>query len=268
MPHGKTSSGRKPRDTVLERYIRERLRDRGILLMTHIVLGYPSFDTCFKVVEEMVRAGVDLMELQIPFSEPMADGPVILRANHAALENGATVRACLDFAGELASAFDIPFLVMTYYNIPYQFGVGSFVEAMAERAIRGAIIADLPPEEGLSYQSAMRANGLSSVYLFSPTSSDARMRYIASQTDGFIYCVARKGVTGQETAFSADVLLYLGRCRRASPLPLAVGFGVRDGKDVDFLRGKADIAVIGTQTIRILESKGASQVGRFIETLR
>jgi tryptophan synthase alpha chain len=253
---------------VLERYIRERLRDRDILLMTHIVLGYPSFDTCFKVVEEMVQAGVDLMELQIPFSEPMADGPVILRANHTALKNGATVRACLDFAGELASAFDIPFLVMTYYNIPFQFGVGAFVEAMAMGGIRGAITADLPPEEGVPYRDAMRAKGLSPVYLFSPTSSDARMKYIASHADGFMYCVARKGVTGQETAFSGEVGRYLGRCRKATPLPLAVGFGVMDRKDVDFLKGKADIAVVGTHAIRVLESGGPADVGRFIGTLR
>jgi len=255
-------------DTVLEPYIRARLRDRDILLMTHIVLGYPSFGTCFRVVEEMVRAGVDLMELQIPFSEPMADGPVILRANHRALENGATVGACLDFARELSAAFDIPFLVMTYYNILFKFGVGAFVEAMAERGIRGAIIADLPPEEELLYGNAMRANGISPVYLFSPTSSDDRMRYIASHAEGFIYCVARKGVTGQVTAFSAVVLPYLRRCRRASPLPLAVGFGVTDRKDIRFLTGKAEIAVVGTHAIRILESGGPNHVGRFINTLR
>ena len=122
------------------------------------------------------------------------------------------------------------FLLMTYYNIVFTYGVDAFVEAMAERNIRGAIVADLPPEEGLDYRNAMRAKGLSPVYLFSPTSSDTRMRYIASQAGGFIYCVARKGVTGRDTVFSSDVGGYLRRCREASPLPLAVGFGVKGNR--------------------------------------
>jgi tryptophan synthase alpha chain len=184
------------------------------------------------------------------------------------LEKGATVQRCLDFAGDVARAFDIPFLLMTYYNIPFTYGVDAFVEAMAEGNIRGAILPDLPPEEGLAYRNAMRRKGLSPVHLFSPTSSGTRMRTIASLAGGFIYCVARKGVTGRDTAFSADVGGYLERCREATSLPLAMGFGVKGGEDVGFLKGKADIAVVGSETIRRMEEGGIAAVGEFVRGLR
>ena len=139
----------------LETYLRKRLKKKDILLMTHMVLGYPSLEDSFRIIETMVGSGVDLMELQIPFSEPIADGPVILRANHKALERGATVEGCLNLAEEVARAFDIPFLIMTYYNIPFRYGLHNFIHAMAKRGLQGAIIPDLPPEEGQEYLTYM-----------------------------------------------------------------------------------------------------------------
>ena len=252
----------------LELYVRERLREKDILLMTHMVLGYPCFEDCFRIIKAMVGAGVDLMELQIPFSEPIADGPVILRANQKALENGTTVQACLNFAQEVAQRFDIPFLLMSYYNIPFKNGIASFVSSMAKMGLQGTIIPDLPPEEAQGYLKVLREHHLAPIFIFSPTTSDRRMRYIASFASGFIYCVARKGVTGANTNFSEDLAAYLGRCRRATSLPLALGFGVREKSDVDYLKGKADIAVIGTQTIRVAENRGIGPVGDFIRGLR
>lgn len=252
---------------VLDSYLRVRLREKDILLMTHIVLGYPSFKDCFRVIEAMVKAGVDLMELQIPFSEPIADGPVILRANQKALQKGTTVQGCLDFAKEVTHAFDIPFLIMSYYNILFKYGVERFVIDMPKRNLRGTIIPDLPPEEGQEYLKAMQEHGLSPIFIFSPTTPDARMKYIASFASGFIYCVARKGVTGANTDFSKDLTAYLGRCRKATSLPLALGFGVKEKADIDYLRGKADIAVVGTQTIKLVESEGTGAVGDFIRGL-
>ena len=114
---------------------------------------------------------------------------------------------------------------------------------------------------------AMAKNNLAPIYIFSPKTSGQRMGYIASFAQGFVYCLARKGVTGKTTAFSADLADYLGRCRKATPLPLAVGFGVRDQADIDFLKGKADIAVIGSQTIRVVEEKGTAAIGNFIRSL-
>jgi tryptophan synthase alpha chain len=253
---------------MLEHYLRERLKEKGILLMTHIVLGYPSFEASMDIVESMVAAGVDLMELQIPFSEPIADGPVILQANQQSLAAGATVRRCLDFGREAAARFDIPFLFMSYYNIPYQYGVGRFAAEIQDSGLQGAIVPDLPPEEGSEYLQAMQDHNLNPIFIFSPTTPPSRLEYLASCARGFVYCVARKGVTGKETNFSEQLEGYLTRCRRATNLPLAVGFGVKDRQDVDFLRGKADIAVIGSQTIRIFDQLGSAAVKDFIAGLR
>ncbi len=216
----------------------------------------------------MVEAGVDLMELQIPFSEPIADGPVILHANQRSLQAGSRVERCLAFAEEVAGRFDIPFLVMSYYNILFRYGVAAFAERLASAGLQGAIVPDLPPEEADDYLRAMGEADLAPVFIFSPNTSEERMASIAEHARGLVYCVARKGVTGAETDFSAALDAYLARCRAATQLPLALGFGVKERADVDALRGKADIAVIGTETIRVMQERGVAAVGPFIAGLR
>jgi len=216
----------------------------------------------------MVEAGVDLMELQIPFSEPMADGPVILKANQQALENGSTVKKCFEFAEKVSREFPIPFLFMSYANILYKYGMEAFSDRMARMDLKGVIFPDLPPEEGGDYIRAMQKNNLSPIYIFSPETSDDRLAYLSRFASGFVYCLARKGVTGKDTVFSEDLSAYLSRCRNATSLPLAVGFGVKDKADVSYLEGRADIAVIGSQTIRIVEEKGVTATGEFIRSLR
>ena len=253
---------------MLESHIRAEREKKEILLMTHIVLGYPSFEEGFQIIEAMVEAGVDLMELQIPFSEPIADGPVILRANQAALANGATVEKCVDFAQRVARTFDIPFLFMSYYNILFQYGLDRFAAFMVKAGLKGTIVPDLPPEEGEDYLRIMADHRLAPVFIFSPSTPDTRLRSIAACSKGLVYCVARKGVTGSDTRFTGELESYIERCRRATHLPLALGFGVKDKRDVDFLTGKVDIAVIGTQTIRLVDKEGVGGVGRFIRSLR
>ncbi len=195
------------------------MEEKPILIMAHIVLGYPTMETSLRTVEAMVDAGVDLMELQIPFSEPIADGPVILRANHVALENGATVSACLDAAAEAASSFPIPFLIMSYCNVLFRYGVEGFVCSLAERGLRGAIVPDLPPEEGGAYFEAMHRSGLAPIVIFAPTTSLERMAHLTRFGKGFVYCVARKGVTGSHTDFSADLGAYLDRVPQGDHAP-------------------------------------------------
>ncbi|HKU42285.1 MAG TPA: tryptophan synthase subunit alpha [Polyangiales bacterium] len=252
---------------MLEAEIRRRRERQDILLMTHIVLGYPSLDECRRVVESMVEAGVDLMELQIPFSEPIADGPVILHANQKALAAGVTVDQCLELASTLCREFPIPFLFMSYYNIAYVRGPERFAKQMRECGVKGAIIPDLPFEEGQVLLDAMQRESLDPIFIYAPNTTDARMAQIAQRARGFIYCVARKGVTGAETQFDA-LGGYLARCRQHTKLPLALGFGVKDRKDVDAIRGKADIAVIGSETIRVIDSRGSAGVKPFIASLR
>lgn len=248
--------------------LRQRGKAREILLMTHIVIGYPDLEQSLALVDAMVEAGVDLMELQIPFSEPIADGPVILHANQAALARGISVDQCFDFAREVTRRHSIPFLFMSYYNILAKRGVERFVQSSKAAGLTGAIVPDLPPEEASDYTASMRAHGLAPIYIFSPRTPDSRLALLGRAGDGFVYAVARKGVTGSATEFSDDLAAYLARCRAATELPLAVGFGLKSKKDVDFLRGKADIAVVGSETIRVLDQQGVSAVGGFIHSLR
>ena len=252
---------------MLENYINERRKQRDVLLMTHIVIGYPDFERSLQTVEVMVNAGVDLMELQIPFSEPIADGPIILHANQKALAAGMTVAQCFEFAEECTRRFDIPFLFMSYYNILFRHGVDKFVPRMSALGLKGAIVPDLPPEEADDYLSAMTRAGLDPIFIYSPNTTNERLNYIAEYAKGFIYCVARKGVTGAQTDFSNELEGYLLRCRDATKLPLAVGFGVKEQADIDYLRGKADIAVVGSQSLRILDEQGVSAVGDFVGSL-
>jgi tryptophan synthase alpha chain len=252
---------------MLEQYIRDRLNKKKILLMTHIVIGYPDLETSAAVIQAMVGAGVDLMELQIPFSEPIADGPVIEAANQRALANGVTVAQCFEFAQRIASAHPIPFLFMSYYNIVYRYGLERFARATAKAGLAGAIVPDLPHEEGSDYLTAMRAHSLDPVFLFAPTTPAERMAEIAQRASGFIYCVARKGVTGLDTAFGADLSEYLSRARRATGLPLAVGFGIKQREDVEYLTGKAEIAIVGSEMIREANEHGPAGVARRLKAL-
>lgn len=253
---------------MLARKIAEGRARRDILLMTHIVVGYPNLQASLELVDAMVEAGVDLVELQIPFSEPMADGPVILQANQKALAEKVGVEDCLAFAETVARRHPIPFLFMTYYNILFCHGVERFAERMRKAGIYGSIVADLPFEEGTAYLSAMETNGLCPIFIYSPTTPLQRMQEIAQHAKGFVYCVARTGVTGQATRFGEELTQYLARCRQATSLPLAVGFGVKDASDIGFLRGKADIAVVGSETLRVFERSGVAGARGFLSTLR
>jgi len=252
----------------LEQQLRDRLEKKEILLMTHIVLGYPSFEVNREVIRQMVANGVDCIEMQIPFSEPMADGPVIVRANQEAIKNGAKVADCMNFAAEMAAGHDIPFLFMTYYNIIFKYGEKAFFTKAKACGIKGLIVPDLPPEEGESFLQLAAEYEIAPILIFAPTSTDERMRVLASHGRGFIYCVARRGVTGVKSVIGEEVLAYLGRCRQATRLPLAVGFGIQDRDDVAALIGRAEMAVIGSQTIRLVDEKGPQAVGPFIAGLR
>ncbi len=253
---------------MLEDYIRTKREQKDILLMTHIVLGYPDFESSIQLARTMVDAGVDLMELQIPFSEPIADGPIILQASQDALQAGVGVADCLETTKKITASLDIPFLFMSYYNILFKYQVDRFADVAAKCGIKGMIVPDAPPEEADDYLLAMKAKQLAPIQLYAPNTPDERMRYLAEVGEGFIYCVARKGVTGRKTAFSSDLDRYLARCRSATHLPLALGFGVKDRKDIDFLKGKVDIAVIGSNVLRVLNEKGIEQVGDYIASLR
>ena len=252
----------------LEQILRQRKEKKDILLMTHIVLGYPSFEANREIVRQMVENGVDCIEMQIPFSEPMADGPVILKANQDSLANGTTVAQCIAFGAEMAAAYDIPFLFMTYYNILFKHGEDRFFTEAKEANIKGLIIPDLPPEMGENFFRLAKENEIAPILIFAPTSTQERMATLDSMGQGFIYCVARRGVTGKKSSFGDDFNEYLARCRNATRMPIAVGFGIQDKEDIEALKGRADMAVIGSQTIRLVDEQGPEAVGPFIKGLR
>lgn len=251
----------------LEQILRERKASKDILLMTHIVLGYPSFETNREVIKEMVENGVDCIEMQIPFSEPMADGPVILKANQDSLAHGTTIEDCLNFGAEMCATYDIPFLYMTYYNIIYKYGEQRFLERAAGAGIQGLILPDLPPEEGGTLCTGAKELGMAPIMIYSPTSTVERMAELSGYGAGFIYCTARRGVTGSHSDLDSGFQAYLNRCRQATSLPLAVGFGIQNRGDIEALIGAADIGVVGSQTIKLVDEQGSAAVGPFISQL-
>ena len=252
---------------MLEQTIRDRLKEKRLLLMTHTVLGYPSLDASLRLMETLAESGADILELQIPFTDPVADGPVIAGANERAIQGGASVAACLELVEEAARRLDVPVVVMTYYNLVYRYGVERFARVLSGMGVEGFLVPDLPPEEGETCLRAAMDRGLSPVMTLSPTTPDERLRWIGSHGMGFLYCVSRRGVTGSPTQFAGELSSYLERCRLASDLPLAVGFGVSGPEDVAFLEGKAEIAVIGTGLLKRLEQGGAKAVGEFVRDL-
>jgi tryptophan synthase alpha chain len=253
---------------MLEDYIRQRVKEKGLLLMAHVVVGYPDLDRSYKLVKAIVSADVDLVELQIPFSEPIADGPIILKANQSALSAGIKVDDSFEFANRVTEDFDIPFLFMTYYNVVFKRGEERFFAQAKDVGIRGTIVPDIPPEEGGGYVQAAVAHGVDPIFILSPTTTPDRLAYLAGFGHGFFYCVARKGITGAKTTFSSELDAFLGRCRKVTQLPLALGFGVSQKKDVDFLKGKVEIAVVGSQALRVLNTDGVEAVGDFFQDLR
>lgn len=252
----------------LREYIASRLQHARPLLMTHVVCGYPSFEDNWRELEIMAAAGVELVELQFPFSEPSADGPLFVRANQESLARGTTVADCFAFMARAAAEFPFRVLMMGYYNTAFKMGHAAFIERLAAAGGSGYILPDLPIEEAAPLHLLADARGLAPIVLMTPTSTDARLTELAAAARGFVYCVARRGVTGASTAMDAGLSNFIARCRAATPLPLAVGFGVSSAEDVRFIGEHADIAIVGTAALRAWESGGEGALRQFFAGLR
>jgi tryptophan synthase alpha chain len=253
--------------TGLESHVREELARKPLLLMAHAVVGYPSLDATWTMLEAMDGAGVDLVELQLPFTEPIADGPSFVKANHEAIQAGTAWRAYFELASRAATRFGFPILFMGYYNSVFRMGPERFCARLAEAGMRGFILADLPPEEAAELNAMARARVLDPIVIMTPTNSPARLAEIGRRASGFVYCTARKGVTGRRTDLSNGVGAFLERCRAATPLPLGLGFGIKTAADVRELRGRADIAIVGTACLEVWEAHGPPGYRRFLNDL-
>ena len=237
--------------------------------MTHLVLGYPSFEENRKMIQAMADADVELIELQIPFSDPMADGPTILKASCQSVEQGTKVEQCLKFAQEVCESYPkIAFLFMTYYNIVYRIGEKSIIDRAAKAGLKGFIIPDLPLEESKEWLANCQSKNLESIFIFTPTNKQERLKQLADASQGFVYCVGRRGVTGTKTHFDEEITKQIERYRSSTTLPIALGFGVQDRSDVAFLEGKADIAVIGSELIRTHQQGGINALKNLLNQLR
>jgi tryptophan synthase alpha chain len=248
-------------------YLKQKLQERELLLMTHAVVGYPSLDDNWSMLECMAEAGVDLVELQLPFSEPIADGPLFIKANQTALDQGLHRDDYFRFMEKASAAFDFPLLFMGYYNSVFCMGHEAFCERLKSAGGEGYIIADLPTEEAVDLDKYAKQHALDPIHMVTPLNSEARLREIAQTASGFIYCVARRGVTGKETRLGDELIAYMQRCRQIINLPLALGFGIRDADHVRLLRGIADIAIVGTACLEAWESGGGEGYLEFLQGL-
>lgn len=241
--------------------------NRPTLIMTHVVCGYPSFEDNWKELEIMQEFGVDLVELQFPFSEPSADGPLFVKANQEAISNNVHVDECFAFMQKVDEAFSFKTIMMGYYNTVFKTGHRRFLERLRAAGAVGFILPDLPVEEAQELHEIAAELDLSPIILMTPTNSDERLEQLARAADGFIYTVARKGVTGSNTNMNQQVADFIRRCRAHTDLPLAVGFGVSNAQDIAFIGKHADIAVIGTAALKAWESGGDASLRRFFEQL-
>jgi tryptophan synthase alpha chain len=239
----------------------------------YITLGDPSLEASVHIILELDRAGADVIELGIPFSDPLADGPVIQRATERALQRGFTLRSGLRAVAELRKRTDVPFLLFSYYNPLFAYGLERLARDAKDSGIDGMLITDLSVEEAAEPVSLLRQAALDSVFLAAPTSTDERIQKIAHFSTGFIYAVSRTGVTGAQKSISDDVLPLIERIRQHSSLPVAVGFGISEPSQVTEICRLADGAVVGSALVRCIEEnltspRLAEKVGEFTCWLR
>ncbi|HLB24542.1 MAG TPA: tryptophan synthase subunit alpha [Dehalococcoidia bacterium] len=250
-----------------------RTRAEGrIALMPFMTVGYPDLDTSERLVKAMVDAGADAIELGIPFSDPLADGPTIQKASYRALQQGTHPRDTLHVVRRLrAAGVAVPLILMGYWNTFLACGEDRFFSDAAAAGADGLIIVDLPPEESDATRAQCQAAGLHLIYLAAPTSDDARIDEIVPRASGFIYCVGVVGVTGARAQLSQELPDFLRRLRAKTDLPLAVGFGISKREHVEGLRGLADAAIVASALIDIVESsppgESEKKVQAYVEVL-
>ncbi|UCH85919.1 MAG: tryptophan synthase subunit alpha [Dehalococcoidia bacterium] len=239
-----------------------RLREEGqVGLIAYVTVGYPDVDATLRLVPALAAGGADMVELGVPFSDPLADGTTIQRASHHALQQGVTPAVCLDVVKQLrARGLAIPLLLMGYYNPILAYGIEEFARDVAGAGADGLIGVDLPPEEAAGVRTACAGRGLDLIYLVAPTSSDERIALVAGQSSGFLYCVSLTGVTGARGELPSGLSRFLARVRRHTSLPLAVGFGISKREHVEAVAGLgAEAAVIGSAIINVIDRAPAEE---------
>jgi len=235
------------------------LRESGEMgIVAYITAGDPSLEATEKFVLALAEAGADVIELGVPFSDPLADGPTIQRASERALKSGTTLHGVLDLVRQIrdskGAAAEVPLVLFSYYNPVFQMGQEKFAANASSAGADGVLITDLTPEESADYRRILAAHHLDTIFLAAPTSDDDRLQEISAVSSGFLYLISRTGVTGAKDALPDDLPALLRRARAFTQLPIAVGFGISLPGHVSVLGGLADAAVVGSALVSEIET--------------
>ena len=236
-----------------------------------ITAGDPDLATTEELLLVLAQSGATLIELGVPFSDPMADGPVIQRASERALRNGFGLQEILDTAARARKQIDTPIILFSYYNPLLQFGLQRVTEAVRQAGVDGILVTDLTPEESGEFERHLRAAGLDMIFLIAPTSTDERLKLVAEHASGFIYAVSRAGVTGAQSTVSVEAEKLVTRMREFSNLPIAVGFGISSAAQVADVNRYADAVVVGSAIVAEMERLSVApdlpaQIGTFVKS--
>jgi tryptophan synthase alpha chain len=238
-------------------------------LIPYITVGYPDLDSTTKAVGVLADNGADIIELGIPFSDPMADGATIQESSFRALQNGVTTETCLETAKLIRQTTEIPLVFMTYYNLILKYGIDKFCNSCSKVGINGLIIPDLPPEEGSALESASKGHGLDLVYFLAPTSTIERMHMVAKKSRGFIYLVSISGVTGARKSLPESLKSFVSQVRKITRQPLCVGFGISTPEQARQISEIADGVIIGSKLIQLMKSDlSLATLQSFIQEVR
>ncbi|MDI6803616.1 MAG: tryptophan synthase subunit alpha [Bacteroidota bacterium] len=248
----------------------ELIKNKRKALAMFVTAGYPTIDLTPQIVFELEKAGADIIELGIPFSDPIADGPVIQIASQVALNNGVTITKICEIVRDIRLFSNIPIVLMGYYNPIYCYGVEKFLDAAANAGVDGLVVADLPLEEADNFRRSASAKNISHIFLAAPTTSDIRLVELDNATSGFLYCVSTTGTTGIRNNVTAEAVEYLLRCKQfVKNNPILVGFGISSGADVRNISRYADGVIVGSSLIEIIKNNyGDGQNNIMLEEVR
>jgi len=238
-------------------------------LIAYLTVGYPDVETTRKAAVTLANSGVDIIELGIPFSDPLADGATIQKASYQALQQDVTPRVCLEVAKELHQQITTPLVFMTYYNPVFHFGLQAFCQSCTEAGISGLIVPDLPPEEGEELEAVTQQYDLDLIYLLAPTSTEERIALVAARSRGFIYLVSLTGVTGARQTLPPGMENFVKRVRQKANQPLCIGFGVSNPEQASRIASVADGVIVGSRLIQLIEEDATlSSLKAFALSLR
>ncbi len=238
-------------------------------LIAYLTVGYPTLETTYEVASILANNGCDMIELGIPFSDPLADGATIQKASYQALQQGITPQVCLEAARKLRRKIAVPLVFMSYYNPILSFGLEAFCQASVKAGIDGLIIPDLPPEEGAELEATTRKLNLDLIYLLAPTSTEERISLVAEKSQGFIYLVSLTGVTGARQSLPPELEEFVRRVRQRAHQPLCIGFGVSNPEQARRAARIADGVIVGSRLIQLIEQDATfSSLKSFALSLR